>query len=58
MGYIGRAYDQETIMPYPDFFDAVPRLRLKDPLAEFLGAFDDGEVEYGYLNVVKLAGHS
>ena len=45
-------------MPYPDFFDAVPRLRLKDPLAEFLGAFDDGEVEYGYLNVVKLAGHS
>ena len=45
-------------MPHPDFYDAIPRLRLKDPLAEFLGAFDDGVVEYGYLDVVKLAGHS
>ena len=24
-------------MQYPDFFDAVPRLRIRDPLAEFLG---------------------
>jgi hypothetical protein len=45
-------------MPYPPFFDLVPRLRLRDPLAEFLGAFDGGLVEYGYLDAVKLAGHS
>ena len=45
-------------MPYPQFFDLVPRLRLRDPLAEFLGAFDGGLVEYGYLDAVKLAGHS
>lgn len=45
-------------MRYPAFFDAVPRLRLRDPLAKFLGAFDDGVVEYAYLDAVRLAGHS
>lgn len=45
-------------MRYPDFFDQAPRIRLRDPLAEFLGAFAGGEVEYGYLDAVKLAGHS
>lgn len=45
-------------MKYPDFFDDVPRIRLHDSLAEFLGAVDNGVIEYGYLDVVKLAGHS
>ena len=45
-------------MSYPQFFDLVPRLCLRDPLADFLGAFDDGLVEYGYVDAVKLAGHS
>lgn len=45
-------------MNYPDFFDQVPRIRLHDPLAEFLGAVDDGMIEYSYLDAVKLAGHS
>lgn len=45
-------------MDYPDFFDAVPRLRLRDPLAAFLGACDEGIIEYGYVDAVKLAGHS
>lgn len=45
-------------MKYPDFFDEVPRIRLHDPLAEFLGAVDNGMIEYGYADVVKLAGHS
>lgn len=42
----------------PAFFDSVPRLRLRDPLAAFLGTFADGVIEYGYVDVVKLAGHS
>ena len=45
-------------MRYPDFFDSVPRLRLRDPLAQFLGAVEDGVIEYSYLDAVKLAGHS
>lgn len=45
-------------MRYPPFFDVVARLRLRDPLANFLGALEDGIVEYGYLDAVKLAGHS
>ena len=45
-------------MRYPAFFDAVPRIALRDPLSQFLGAFPDGVVEYGYLDAVKLAGHS
>lgn len=46
-------------MPRPEFFDAVPRLRMHDPLAQFLGAADDdGVIEYGYGDAVKLTGHS
>jgi hypothetical protein len=45
-------------MHYPDFFDAVPRLRLRDPLADFLGAAEGGVIEYRYIDAVKLAGHS
>ena len=45
-------------MPFPEFFDAAPRLAVRDPLAGFLGAADDGVIEYRYADVVKLAGHS
>ncbi len=45
-------------MRYPDFYDAVPRITLRDPLAEFLGASEGGAIDYGYADVVKLAGHS
>lgn len=45
-------------MQLPDFFDAAPRIRVRDPLAEFLGAAPGGILEYGYADVVRLAGHS
>ena len=45
-------------MSYPDFFDAVTRITLRDPLAELLGTADGGRIEYGYVDAVKLAGHS
>lgn len=45
-------------MQFPDFFAQVPRLRLQDPLADFLGASSGGVLEYGYEDAVKLAGHS
>ncbi len=45
-------------MQYPIFFDKVPVIRLQDPLSDFLGAFEEGEIEITYLDCVKLAGHS
>ncbi len=45
-------------MTYPAFITEVPKIRLYDPLTEFLGANDDGIIEYSYLDAVKLAGHS
>lgn len=45
-------------MKYPNFFDTIEPIRLYDPLSEFLGAIDDGIVEFSYLDVVKNAGHS
>lgn len=45
-------------MTYPPFYDAVQRLSVRDPLAELLGAAEKGRIEYGYLDAVKLAGHS
>jgi len=45
-------------MEYPPFFDQVEPIELYDPLADFLGAIEAGEMEIGYLDLVKLAGHS
>ncbi len=45
-------------MQFPEFFDAAPRIVVRDPLARFLGAASDGVIEYQYADVVKLAGHS
>lgn len=45
-------------MNYPAFFDRLPFIRLRDPLAQFLGVNDDGVLDYRYLDAVRLAGHS
>lgn len=45
-------------MNYPNFFDAVPGISLYDPLADFLGATQGGILQYGYVDAVRLAGHS
>ncbi len=43
---------------FPAFFELVPRIRLYDPLAELLGSAQGGLLDYGYADVVRLAGHS
>jgi hypothetical protein len=45
-------------MQLPAFFDAAPRITLRDPLAHLLGAAEEGVIEYAYADAVKLAGHS
>lgn len=43
---------------YPDFFNSIETITLKDDLSQFLGAFNDGIIEYSFLDAVKFAGHS
>lgn len=45
-------------MKYPKFFDEIETIKINDDLAQVLGAFQDGFIEYSYLDVVKSAGHS
>ncbi|MCP5249491.1 MAG: hypothetical protein H6942_13315 [Candidatus Accumulibacter sp.] len=45
-------------MNFPEFFESAPRITFRDPLARFLGAAEDGIIEYTYSDAVKLAGHS
>ncbi len=45
-------------MPMPDFFAQIPTVTVRDPLAAFLGAPEDGVLTYAYADAVKLAGHS
>lgn len=45
-------------MKYPDFFKTIEPITLKDDLSNFLGSFEDGIIEFTYLDVVKAAGHS
>lgn len=45
-------------MNHPEFFDRIPPLTLFDPLADFLGAFENGRVDIHFIDVVRLAGHS
>ncbi|DAB27495.1 MAG: hypothetical protein A2513_09305 [Sulfurimonas sp. RIFOXYD12_FULL_33_39] len=45
-------------MNYPQFFDSVESIKVVDPLAKVLGAFEMGKYEFTYLDAVKSAGHS
>lgn len=45
-------------MTFPSFFAQAPRLKVRDPLAAFLGASEDGILDYSYDDAVRLAGHS
>lgn len=45
-------------MSHPAFFDQAPAIRVRDPLADFLGAAEGGQMEYHYVDAVRLAGHS
>ncbi|HIE34618.1 MAG TPA: hypothetical protein EYP79_00270 [Campylobacterales bacterium] len=45
-------------MRYPKFFDKVDPILLYDPLADFLGASENGEMIIKYIDIVKFAGHS
>jgi hypothetical protein len=45
-------------MRFPAFFQDIPLLTLRDPLAALLGAAEDGLIDYRYADAVKLAGHS
>ena len=45
-------------MTFPDFFNQIPTITVRDPLAAFLGASEHGLFEYRYEDAVKLTGHS
>lgn len=45
-------------MNQPTFVADVPKILMRDPLAQFLGAAEDGVIEYSYADAVKLTGHS
>jgi hypothetical protein len=45
-------------MTYPKFYDDVETITMYDPLSEVLGSFDEGIIEFNYLNSVQSAGHS
>ncbi len=45
-------------MNTPAFFDTIAPIVMYDPLAQTLGAVSDGIIDYTYLDMVKLAGHS
>ena len=45
-------------MKYPEFFNSIEPIKMEDELARFLGAIDDGIIEYSYFDIVKTAGHS
>ena len=47
-----------TAESLPGFFDQAPTLTVRDPLAQFLGAAEQGVMTYHYADAVRLAGHS
>jgi len=45
-------------MKYPKFYDEIEKIKITDELSDILGAFENGFIEFSYLDVVKSAGHS
>ena len=45
---------------FRDFFAEVEPLQMREPFAQTLGVFkkEDAVMEYGFLDVVKMAGHA
>ena len=41
---------------FPAFYSEAPTIKLRDPLAQFLGAARHGVIEYRYTDVVCLSG--
>ena len=46
------------MMKYPNFFDKIPTIIVQDDLSALLGTNEDGNIEFSYLEIVKMAGHS
>ena len=45
-------------MAFPEFFDRIPSITLRDPLADLLGSAEGGLIEYRFADAVKLTGHA
>jgi len=45
-------------MVYPKFYDEIETIKITDELSNILGAFENGLIEFSYLDIVKSAGHS
>ena len=45
-------------MEYPEFYNEVEHIILKDELSQFLGSSEEGIIDISYLDIVKMAGHS
>ncbi|MCP4309887.1 MAG: hypothetical protein GY790_01370 [Bacteroidetes bacterium] len=45
-------------MEYPEFYNEVEHIILKDELSRFLGSSEEGIIDISYLDIVKMAGHS
>lgn len=45
-------------MKYPDYYTQIEPIILKDDLANFLGAFDQGLIDFTFVDIVKSAGHA
>ncbi|MFQ3084467.1 FmdE family protein [Neisseria meningitidis] len=43
---------------FPSFFNQAPTIAVQDPLADFLGAAENGILTYRYADAVRLCGHS
>ncbi len=46
------------MMKFPEFFKKIPIIETYDPLAELLGTFENGKIDFMYIQIVKAAGHS
>ncbi len=44
-------------MNYPEYYSKVEKIKVFDPLAKFLGSFEDGVIECSFVEIVKMAGH-
>ena len=57
-GYKIELIQRNLSMAFPAFFDDVPPIVLRDPLAEIPGAAENGLIEYRFADAGGLAGHS
>lgn len=44
-------------MNFPDYYNQIEKIKLYEPLSDILGSCQNGDIEFGFADIVRFSGH-